>query len=301
MTAENLYDCAMQRRDKDSAERQGDGEDTACPPPELLVTGHFRERPDYAVYRRHGSGNWLVTHTVEGHGLYRQPGVTVRTEPGDIVLLRPGALHDYSASPGEDGWEFLWAHFHPRPSWLAWWCLPSVGDGLFHLRLRSPQARDRVRYAFLTLHADACAPGPLAQELALNGLERAFLLAMQAGHHAPGGGQDPRVQQALAAMTADLAAPHDLTRLAHLVALSPSRLAHLFTHEVGNSVGDTILSLRLRQAARLLEHTPRDIGTIAVDVGFNSAFYFSRQFSRRFGMSPRAYRRMMAQQAHAET
>jgi AraC family transcriptional regulator of arabinose operon len=95
-------------------------------------------------------------------------------------------------------------------------------------------------------------------------------------------------------ITGDLTAPYDLRALAREVSLSPSRLAHLFKEEVGDSLTNMTLTLRLRQAARLLEHTPRGIGAIAEDVGFTSAFYFSRLFRRRFGMSPRDYRAAMA-------
>jgi AraC-like DNA-binding protein len=45
------------------------------------------------------------------------------------------------------------------------------------------------------------------------------------------------------------------------------RLAHLFKKEIGDAVS-----------------------AIAEDVGFSSACYFSRQFHRHFGLSPRAYR-----------
>ena len=153
-----------------------DVQNTAYPPPNLLVTGHFHERPGYAVYRRHGSGNWLITYTVAGQGHYRQGRVTLRTHPGDIVVLQPGAVHDYSVPP--DGtWEFLWAHFHPRPAWLSWWQLPDVGEGLYRATLRAHQARTRAHQAFLKLHADALASGPMADELALNGLEEVLLLA----------------------------------------------------------------------------------------------------------------------------
>lgn len=263
--------------------------ETGFPPPNLLVTGHFHERPGYAVYRRHGSGNWLITYTVAGHGLYRQPGVALRTDPGDVVLLQPGALHDYSVPPGE-AWEFLWAHFHPRPAWLSWWRLPAVGQGLFRAALHAPTARARAYEAFLRAHADACTAAPMADELALNALEEILLLAGRESERPDRRSLDPRVQQILDLFAADLAAPHDLTSLARAVALSPSRLAHLFKEEVGDSPANTLLSLRLRQAARLLRFTSRDVGAIAVDVGFNSPFYFSRQFHRHVGISPRAYR-----------
>lgn len=273
-TAANLYDRAVLH------------DETGAPPPDLLVTGHFREVHGYAVYRRHGSGNWLITYTLSGEGVYRQPGLTLRARPGDIVLLGPGALHDYAVPPG-GAWEFLWAHFHPRPQWLSWWRLPELGRGLYRASL-SPPARSRAALVFLTLHADACTGDPLRREFALNGLEQVLLLA--ARERATPRRLDPRVQRALDLVSGDLAAPHTLRTLARTLALSPSRLAHLFKGEVGMPVGEIVLSLRMQQAARLLAFTTRDIGDIAADVGFTSPFYFSRQFTRRYGISPRTYR-----------
>ncbi len=277
--AKNLYDPAMSTPTSPR--------DTPAPPPDLLVTGHFCEGDGYAAYRRHGSGNWLVTYTMAGQGLYRQPGLTLQARPGDLVLLAPGALHDY-AVPSHGWWEFLWAHFHPRPAWLSWWRLPEVGQGLHHAAVPGP-VRPRVEQTFLTLHADACGDDALRREFALNGLEQVLLLAARE-HAAARPPLDPRVQEVLDLMSADLAAPHTLGTLADAVALSPSRLAHLFKREVGDSVGGTVLTLRLRQAARLLLFTTRPVGNIAADVGFSSAFYFSRQFHRHYGASPRAYR-----------
>jgi AraC family transcriptional regulator of arabinose operon len=198
--------------------------------------------------------------------------------------------------------------------------LPEIGRGLFVARLSAPQVRERARRAFLRLHADARAadalhgasaavpavpgsapdgafvepPGALQHELALNGLEEVLLLAVR--EDAPAGRRplDPRVERVLELVSHDLAAPHTVGTLAAAVGLSPSRLAHLFKHELGDSVTNTVLTLRLRQAARLLEYTSRRVGAIAGDVGFSSAFYFSRQFHRHFGLSPRAYRARMA-------
>ena len=75
MTAKNLYDPAVH------------AQETEAPPPALLVAGHYRERYGYAVYRPHGSGNWLITYTLEGHGLYRQPGLVV-LRLGQLLQLR---------------------------------------------------------------------------------------------------------------------------------------------------------------------------------------------------------------------
>jgi len=57
----------------------------------------------------------------------------------------------------------------------------------------------------------------------------------------------------------------------------------------GDSPIAYLAKLRLRQAARLLELRGRSVGEAGRDVGFDSAFYFSRQFKKQYGMSPREY------------
>jgi AraC family transcriptional regulator of arabinose operon len=86
--------------------------------------------------------------------------------------------------------------------------------------------------------------------------------------------------------------PLSVAGLAGLVGLSPSRLTHLFKETVGASIVQTVLQLRLRQAARLLEFTDLTVAEIAAQVGFESAFYFSRQFKAHYGVSPSTYREM---------
>ena len=82
-----------------------------------------------------------------------------------------------------------------------------------------------------------------------------------------------------------------LAALAAAVHLSPSRLAHLFQEQIGQTVAETQRQLRLRQAARLLRHSARSVQEIAAEVGFHCPFHFSRRFRQAFGASPREYRR----------
>ncbi len=290
-------------------------QETSAPAPDVLVTGYFKEHEGYSVYRSRGSGNWLITYTLQGRGLYRQPGLEVWADPGDIVLLQPAALHDYSVPRGGT-WEFLWAHFQPRLAWLSWWQVAEVGRGLYKAHLSTAQDQERARLAFLKTHTDASLSGTiqrplttpagpatqtrasspdeplsmLQRELALNGLEEVLLLSVRDKAQQGVPARDPRVQRVLDLIAQDLTKSHTLDELARAVALSPSRLSHLFKEEVGDSVTNIILALRLGQAARLLEFSTHSIAMIADEVGFSSPYYLSRQFRQRFGMSPRQYR-----------
>lgn len=286
--ADDLYDPAVERAE------------TASPPPAVLMTGHFDERPGYATYRSRGAGSWLVTYTIRGAGLYRQPpDVRVRAEPGDLILLHPRALHDYSVPPG-GAWEFYWAHFQPRAEWFTWWRLPEVGQGLYQVHLEAGPVHRRVRRAFTRLHQEARAaahPLPTAdlqRELALNALEELMLVAVSESGKAGVRRLDPRVREVLDRIVADVAADHRIDELAAEVSLSPSRLAHLFKEEVGDSIINLIMTMRIQRAAQLLEFTSRPIAAISDELGFGSPFYFSRQFRHRFGVSPRSYRERAA-------
>lgn len=263
-------------------------EGTPAPSPEVLVAGHYRCGPDYRTLRPDGARSWLITYTVEGHGLYRHGGQRLLTGPGDVVVVRPGIPHDYSVPEGRF-WDFVWAHYQPRASWLSLRA-PAYAEGLARVRVARRRSRDRVRAAFERLQTDAGQLGELDHELALNDLEEVLLVA--ANEHGDGGGRplDPRVQRVLDVITGDLKVGHDVADLAREVSLSPSRLSHVFKQEVGDSVNATMTRLRLRQAARLLEHTSDSIGAIGAEVGFGSPYYFSRRFAEAFGMSPRGYR-----------
>lgn len=290
----------------------------AAPPPNLLVTGHFRAQPGYHVYRAHGAPSWYAALTLRGQGVYRQAARELHATRGDLVLVRPRAVHDYAIAPEAGTWELIWVHFNPRPAWLTWLRLPEVGDGLFAVSLRTPGVFARARRAMLRLHGDVCraqglprdfirpAPEPdpyheyladldaLELELALSGLEEVLLLAMrESTRHGPRI-LDSRVRQVLAIIASDPAARHDVRALADRVALSPSRLAHLFKQETGETISYALLSLKMRQAARLLEATDLPIGAIAQQLGYASLYYFSRQFHYHFGLSPRAYRKALS-------
>jgi AraC family transcriptional regulator of arabinose operon len=272
--------------------------DTPAPPPGVLVAGHFRQGAEYRVRRRRGTRDWLLTYTVAGAGLYRQrdalpPGGAWRAAPGDLWLLAPGAEHDYGTDPREGSWEFWWVHFLPQVGWEEWLRWPQVGDGLYRLAVEDPATRQRVVGAWERMVADARGLGSLREALALNALEEVLLLAARerrSGEGPLGTAVDGRVRAALEHVAANLAAPHSLRTLAERVCLSPSRLAHLVKAQTGATLLEAITRMRLREAARLLEFTDRPVRAIAEDVGFSSPWYFSRRFTQRYGLSPRAYR-----------
>lgn len=82
-----------------------------------------------------------------------------------------------------------------------------------------------------------------------------------------------------------------LGRLARLARLSPFHFEREFSRMVGETVKRYTQRLRLERAAiRLLLHRSTVLD-IALDCGFQHPETFARAFRRRFGLSPRSYRR----------
>jgi transcriptional regulator GlxA family with amidase domain len=57
-----------------------------------------------------------------------------------------------------------------------------------------------------------------------------------------------------------------------------------------------IRSIRLKNAAQLLEKTKMTVSQVAFEVGFNNTKYFVKYFKEEFNMLPTAYRKMSRRQ-----
>jgi AraC-like DNA-binding protein len=81
-----------------------------------------------------------------------------------------------------------------------------------------------------------------------------------------------------------------LDTLARRLGLSPRRLSDLFRRQVGVTVSDYLLELRLETARHLLASPGLQVQLVADRVGYDQPGDVTRAFRRRFGVSPRECR-----------
>ena len=254
-----------------------------------LVTGYFREGPGYACWRSGGTTDWLLTYTIAGLGRYGHSLGDHIARPGQLVLLRPQILHDYGVEATQQSWEFVWAHFHPRPDWLQLLTWSEEAPGLMVLDLAQSTYRQKIAQRFIEAHEHATLSGPRADDLAMNALEEVLLwcaIAMPGAHAA----LDARVTLAMNHCCRNLADDITLRSLAAVCEISPSRLSFLFLNQVGLPPMRWLEHQRIARAKDLLEVTSEPVHVIGEQVGFHDAFYFSARFRKALGTSPRAWR-----------
>lgn len=102
----------------------------------------------------------------------------------------------------------------------------------------------------------------------------------------------PCVSRAIEIINAQKSVALTVEEIAQYACVSRSTLTKHFKKEVGRTITEYLYDVVMTEACRMLRGTEKTILEISEIFGFCDAFYFSRQFSRRFGLPPREYHRI---------
>ena len=95
------------------------------------------------------------------------------------------------------------------------------------------------------------------------------------------------IARAIAQLRRDFRAPLEIPKLAHSVGMSASSFHKHFKAITASSPLQYRKSLQLLEARRLLRSGTRSVTEAALDVGYESPAQFSRDYTRKFGASPK--------------
>lgn len=96
---------------------------------------------------------------------------------------------------------------------------------------------------------------------------------------------DPRVATAATWLRRHLPSRLQLPELAEQCGLSPGRLTHLFSAELGVSIKSYLLAMKMRRAAELFG-AERSLTDVAAAMGFADSAHLSRAFRSYFAVTP---------------
>lgn len=103
-----------------------------------------------------------------------------------------------------------------------------------------------------------------------------------------------RIGEAISHLEANYQEPIDLDRLAAIAHMSKRNFMRSFSAAMGSSPIAHLIQLRVNRAASLLRRTDQSVTDIAFQVGFSDSNYFTRQFRKLLGVTPREYRQQHA-------
>lgn len=216
-----------------------------------------------------------------GEGSLDVDGASYRIAPGRAFLFAPGTRIK-AQQTGKGAMVNFAAHFtlskgRRLPAELVFLGLEVPRGAGLDLRLREIAARARWTDALAGREVQAMVFLVLAQLWRL--------------HHQRYRPKAARLEALLEAIDAE---PHRFSRVEQMVTfmnVSPAHLRRLLVEKVGRSPRQYLVARRIERAQMLLQTSTLNIAEVAHALGYEDAFYFSRQFKQICGLSPQHWRR----------
>lgn len=253
----------------------------------VILSGISHFVKPYRV-QRSNPGYHVLLLCVEGKGQLSIESKSRTINQGDLIVAPRMSEYGYRASAE---WSCVWFHLAADSDWSAMFpnevtVLKSIHvEFIFSLsnqylaerknRYVDAQSVERSLASLITVFVD--------RELRQIGLSR----------------KDQNIRARLESVwdkvITDLAYPWTTDRLAKLADMSSSQ----FTRYVNRFYKDTpmavVLNFRIQRSREMLVFTDHTLDAIAANVGYETAFSFSRAFKRHVGKSPSDYRLEMRQ------
>ncbi|WP_105565705.1 AraC family transcriptional regulator [Microbacterium halophytorum] len=253
----------------------------------MLVTdaGYFPVARHHGRHRPTGARETIVIVCGSGSGWVEIDGARTRVTRGTALIIPGGTPHAYGAD-NDSPWTIWWCHV--RGTDVAELVeAAGIRPGARTLGLRAPE---RVTAVLDEIAVSLSRDTTPARIVAASGLAWNLFTLLAADRVLPHEGTP--LERAMRYLEERVDSQVQVPELAALVGVSPSHLAALFRDATGGGVLAHHNGLKMARARTLLDTTDMTVAEIARAVGRDDPFYFSRQFSRTHGMSPRAYREM---------
>lgn len=255
-----------------------------CPQPR----GQYRVLPDGHLH----PGLELFIQ-VSGRCRFRFPHEEVDLAPGDALLIPRALAHEERVQRIHNRWCNLVVMFHRERI--------SLHNALANQRDR-PIGRTRVTFTTSLsgrvqdwaedyVHARHGGSTEVAGHL-LQAVVSGLLEVLSGEAEADPGTSGYRVSQCRMLVQQQLSDQSlSVRRLAELLDCAADYLSHSFHAQAGEPLSQYINRKRVEYAMSLLRESTLNISEIARAAGYADPGYFSRQFRRQIGLSPRAWRR----------
>lgn len=252
----------------------------------LVVTdcGYFPRARAHGMSREAGVDEAIILMCTQGAGWVETSGHRHEVGKGQIIVLLPGAPHSYGANE-TDPWTLWWVHIAG----------PGVKD---LLRSNGASELEPVREVQDPFRVVGLVE-EIVRHMRRDATKTSLLEASGAAWHLltviAAASTNTRDSTSMLDRARDYLRDHveervSVSDLAALANLSPSHFAALFRRRFGIAVLKYQTQLRMARARELLDTTDLAVSRIAVLVGYQDPFYFSRHFRSIHGITARAYR-----------
>jgi AraC family transcriptional activator of pobA len=242
-----------------------------------------------------------VIFVMRGHGVSLAEGAMLEYSPPALIIVPAGTVHGFDFEPGTEGFvmsmsDDLLRDISRRDSAIA-----ALFENSTTLELPSDALRATDLVAGFRMLVREFTAAQAGHSLALEGLLKLILAnvlrlsrpsiesadAVANRHHRI-------VSRFRELIESAFRGGWSLAEYASALNVSQSRLRNACLSETEQSPMQIVHARILREAKRQLRYTSAPISEVAYGLGFEDPAYFTRFFSQRTGLSPRAFRSSVA-------
>ena len=234
---------------------------------------------------------YIIHYILEGEGIFQIDNDTWHLHEKEGFLIEPETQTFYQADLNNP-WTYCWFGFEGT---LAPLLVRELGLGNGRLTFCCDQ-KEELQDVFNTIfeHQKVSELNDLVLE---SQLYRFFAILMKSlrvkdcMHR----GNNDYIRAAIQFIRNQYYAPVKVSDIAACVGINRSYLYTLFIQETGMSPNAYLSSFRLTRAAEMLNITGDSIEQIASSCGYQDAVVFSKAFKKKYGISPRQFRKNEAE------
>ncbi|MDR2028489.1 MAG: AraC family transcriptional regulator [Treponema sp.] len=259
--------------------------------PNTIYPPHKNEHP--VLFRQVAEGRILpefqLVYITEGQGVFSVEDRTYEVLPGSMLLILPGIRHAYKPLY-ETGWHEYWVGFKGDFfSNLIRRDLLSRGHLFFDLGLR-----DNIILTFNNIFDEVRAQRSLYQLKACTGILSliAEMLTHERRKEQPNYYQKI-VEKAKGLMESNVYGTINLSHISEQIGISTSRLNEIFKTYTSMTPYQFYIHIKIHKAESLLEQENVSVKEVALKMGFEDQYYFSRLFKNKTGIAPSVWKKFI--------
>lgn len=254
---------------------------------QLYITdiGYYPKAKYHYIKRSAGINQHIIIYCIEGRGWIETGKEKVEIQPSQVVVIPANTPHKYQSNE-QDPWTIYWIHFR--------------GDlGAFLAEQLLQQAKNYITYSeqriqlFEDMYANLEKGYSNDNLRYVNMIFYHFLSSLlYADKFINTGNQAVAdvLTEVITWMREQIDRVITLQEFADHARLSVSHFSAVFRERTGYSPIEYFNHLKVQKACQYLLFSNMTIKEMAVQLGVNDQYYFSRMFSKLMGMSPSEYR-----------
>lgn len=231
---------------------------------------------------------YQIIYVTEGYGVFQNNYKTYRITPGSMIVLLPGEWHRYRPLKST-GWKTHYIGFNGEMTNLLLKRIFFTPEN----PIRNIGLNSEILDYFNKIYRLTMNEKPGYHQICV-GLLISYIsqiIALLKYKEFEGTDIENKIKRATFLLNERVFQEIDAVKLAEELNMGYSYFRKMFTKYTGLPPVQYHLQLRIRRAQILLTSTNKTIKEIAYELGFESAFYFSRIFKEKVQTSPAEYRK----------